>query len=197
MEEIKKKRSSWNKGIKGIKASEKTREKLREIWRIKKSNPNFVHNRTGHIPSQETREKLRLANKGKVRYIANEETKRKMSEAAKRKIFTEKHKNNISLGLKGRIPWNKGKEFPELREENSKFWKGGKTKYREILERNNIDMIHCRMCKEKIDKLNIHHVDGNRRNNKLTNLNVLCIQCHQGVHDMKKLYYKNKCEVIL
>jgi NUMOD3 motif len=40
----------------------------------------------------------------------SEETKRKQSEAQKGKAKSKKHCENISKGLKGNIPWNKGKK---------------------------------------------------------------------------------------
>jgi len=39
----------------------------------------------------------------------------------------------------------------------------------------------CNRCKS-IERLVVHHIDENRRNNDLTNLEVLCRRCHQNHH---------------
>jgi len=38
----------------------------------------------------------------------------------------------------------------------------------------------CEMCgyKEHLEILQVHHIDGNRKNNKLENLMILCPNCH-------------------
>ena len=38
----------------------------------------------------------------------------------------------------------------------------------------------CQKCSYSIDTkmLDVHHIDGNRRNNKIVNLAVLCVWCH-------------------
>jgi hypothetical protein len=55
--------------------------------------------------SQESRQRMNLSAKGENNSnygkLASEETKRKMSEAGKRKVFSEEHRKNISLAKKG------------------------------------------------------------------------------------------------
>lgn len=43
------------------------------------------------------------------------------------------------------------------------------------------DDFACRLCK-KYDRLHIHHIDGNRKNNRLNNLVALCSHCHNYIH---------------
>lgn len=43
---------------------------------------------------------------------------------------------------------------------------------------------HCFRCGTD-QSLIIHHVDGNRSNNNLSNLDVLCRECHGNVHKNK------------
>lgn len=52
----------------------------------------------------------------------------------------------------------------------------------------------CECCGINLDnvKPHIHHKDGNPRNNKLSNLRVLCPNCHSRKHD--KLKKKTKEE---
>ena len=58
---------------------------------------------------------------------------------------------------------------------------------RKILELYNIPLI-CINC-GTIEKIHIHHIDGNRLNNKLSNLKVLCNSCHNKEHNW------NRCPV--
>lgn len=39
----------------------------------------------------------------------------------------------------------------------------------------------CCICREKRKDVQIHHIDGNNKNNSLTNLAVLCLDCHSVV----------------
>lgn len=70
---------------------------------------------------------------------------------------------------------------------NHPNWAGGETIGREILERSNKKMIceNCGISDKRV--LMVHHKDGNRKNNKITNLIWLCHNCHHIVHN-----YKNK-----
>lgn len=61
-------------------------------------------------------------------------------------------------------------------------WKTGLHVYRSILRRNHIPKI-CRLCRTKDERvLAVHHIDKNRKNNKLNNLAWLCHNCHFLVH---------------
>jgi hypothetical protein len=39
----------------------------------------------------------------------------------------------------------------------------------------------CCICREKNNDVIIHHIDGNRKNNNLDNLAVVCLECHSKV----------------
>ena len=43
----------------------------------------------------------------------------------------------------------------------------------------------CQVCNIN-DKLHVHHIDGNRKNNHLSNLTVLCTSCHTSLHNYLK-----------
>jgi len=44
---------------------------------------------------------------------------------------------------------------------------------------------HCYLCGHEGMTLNIHHLDGNPRNNNLRNIVLLCSPCHRKVHRRK------------
>ena len=61
-------------------------------------------------------------------------------------------------------------------------WKGGLSRYKDILLKNGKDQ-KCKLCGEKDSRvLAVHHVDENHKNNELLNLAWLCHNCHQLVH---------------
>ena len=58
--------------------------------------------------------------------------------------------------------------------------------YRSVLDRHKIPKI-CKLCKNAdIRVLAVHHIDKNRKNNKLKNLAWLCHNCHFLVHHDEK-----------
>lgn len=61
-------------------------------------------------------------------------------------------------------------------------WKEGLHAYRSVMFRNQILKV-CRLCKTVDERiLAVHHIDHNRKNNKVTNLAWLCHNCHFLVH---------------
>ncbi len=67
-------------------------------------------------------------------------------------------------------------------EEKHANWKSGSKSYRKILERSGRKPL-CILCKNKDKRiLSVHHKDRNRKNNKLSNLVWLCLNCHYLVH---------------
>ena len=80
------------------------------------------------------------------------------------------------LGIKRKVRFNL--------EENNSQWKGGVNEdYYNRIARENL-VWECSHCKSE-SKLEIHHKDRNRKNNKLSNLMILCSKCHGKEH--KKL----------
>lgn len=66
-------------------------------------------------------------------------------------------------------------------------WKGGEKSYRETLLRIKTEKF-CLRCKiNDIRILAVHHLDRNRKNNKLENLAWLCHNCHYLIHHDKKV----------
>ena len=47
--------------------------------------------------------------------------------------------------------------------------------------RYKLDFNHCQQCNwEGI--CDVHHIDGNRQNNTVENLQILCPNCHRAIH---------------
>jgi hypothetical protein len=69
---------------------------------------------------------------------------------------------------------------------NNPNWLGGKSSYKELLNREEI-MKECILCKKNDTRiLCVHHLDKNRENNEIKNLVWLCRNCHFLVHNYKK-----------
>lgn len=75
-----------------------------------------------------------------------------------------------------------------------KNWNGGEFSYKRVLERSG-KKLRCRLC-DKDDRrfLVAHHIDWNRKNNMLSNLTWLCLNCHHLVHNYSEA--KNKLDAI-
>lgn len=91
------------------------------------------------------------------------------------------------LGEKGElnIAWQGGKSFEEYPKIFNEFLKD------KIRERDNLK---CRLCGvpqiECIKKLNIHHIDYNKKNCNINNLISLCVSCHaKTIKD--RIYWMN------
>ncbi|MFA6464049.1 MAG: HNH endonuclease [Candidatus Paceibacterota bacterium] len=81
-------------------------------------------------------------------------------------------------------------------------WKCGEFTYKNILKKSNVDRV-CVLCAKDDERiLLVHHIDKNRKNNKISNLSWLCYNCHFLVHhyvnidkefkDLVKKLYVNK-----
>ena len=74
----------------------------------------------------------------------------------------------------------------QQRAENNPNWLGGKSSYKNLLKRIDIKK-ECVLCKKNdIRILCVHHLDKDRKNNKMTNLVWLCRNCHFLVHNYNK-----------
>jgi len=134
---------------KGRKMSEKTKEKMREVFR---GNKSYMF---GKPKSQEIRKKLSEANKGRH---PSEETRRKMSDAQR--------------GEKG-SNWRGGISF----ESYTQDWRDDLKD--SIRKRDNYVCQICGMHQSELNyKLHCHHIDYNKKNCNPRNLIVLCRSCH-------------------
>jgi len=187
-EETKRKISQAIKGrispMKGKHHSEETIKKLKELNR-KENHPCW-----GKHPSLETRKKLSELKKGeKHPFFGKHHTKE-----------TKKKIGDSERGEKSHF-WLGGKSFEPY---GIKFNKQLKEKIRKR------DRYRCQEClmqekdmvtkKGKVKKLNIHHIDYNKRNNSSDNLISLCQSCHSKTgfnrEDWSKYLKKKTKEVI-
>lgn len=103
-------------------------------------------------------------------YLGRKNRKKKRCLCCKRKFITKK-KNQKYCGRECKDLGQRSKDPKSYRGKALK--KFGK---------------RCRRCgyKQCIRALNVHHKDRNRKNNKLKNLVVLCMNCHAEVHDEQR-----------
>jgi hypothetical protein len=133
-------------------------------------------------------------------HFVSDETKEKLSNAHKGKVLSDEHKLRISNSLRER--WSDG-EFDDVHVgENSILWRGGTDKpypkefnegLKEIIRDR--DEYKCRICLSSQGEraFPVHHIDGDKNNNKHENLITLCLSCHGHVHGT----YKTSDPVIL
>jgi 5-methylcytosine-specific restriction endonuclease McrA len=74
----------------------------------------------------------------------------------------------------------------EFIQEKHPNWKGGRNAYRSVMRRSNVPKV-CLLCKTTDTRvLAVHHIDENRKNNKIENLVWLCHNCHHLVHQYEE-----------
>jgi hypothetical protein len=66
-------------------------------------------------------------------------------------------------------------------------WKNGEGSYRKIMLRSKIPAVCSKCGIDDIRVLLTHHLDGNRKNNKIKNLEWLCRNCHYLIHNRKTI----------
>lgn len=102
--------------------------------------------------------------------------------------------NNLDDSMLKRQPWNKGITYKcvrykleEILIKNSSHLNTNSLKKR--LFKEGILEEKCAICGE-IKHLEMHHLDGNPYNNELSNLQILCPNCHAETHNYRG---KNTC----
>ena len=146
--------------------------------------------------SIEVKQKISTAlqgNKNSLGIKRTEKQKNHLSKIKKGTKQTDKAKQKISDSLKGKTKelsrnWQNGKSFEEYPQE---FYSIRNT----ILERDKY-VWQCPDCEHKTDKLDVHHIDFNKKNNNPENLITLCRRCHSKTFGKNKknfwiYYYQN------
>lgn len=67
--------------------------------------------------------------------------------------------------------------------ETNHMWRGGRRTYRKRAV--NLHGEQCKMCNSRRNVV-VHHIDGNRNNNRINNLIPLCAECHGYIHECYK-----------
>lgn len=126
----------------------------------------------GIRPSEETRKKLSESHRG---HTITEETRKRMLEAQQNRNYSPEYRLQRAERMRG---------------DKNYFWEGGKTVEIYSIEFSNElrgqvrkrDNRKCQCCFKHQDelknKLDVHHVDYNKKNNNQNNLISLCRVCH-------------------
>lgn len=174
------------------------------------------HPMYGKTHTKEAKEKIRLAGLGRKMSMEQKlkvsefhkgkilsfETKKKMSLAKKGRLFTEEHKKKLSAWIRPkemRLKISKSRKGKCKGNKNSS-WLGGisfepygidfNDKVKELVRRR--DNYTCRLCgiKQVKPKLDIHHIEYNKRNNDLDKLISLCRSCHTKTNHNREKWIK-------
>ena len=166
---------------------------------FEKGHPIYHKYSKGHTPWNKGKSGLGYGVKGKMPsnpfpknhgvmrkdYTVSEETRKKISDKMKQRIFTEEHRKNLSKSGKGR-------KMPSM--ENHWNWKGGasfipyplgwsKTFKEQIRYRDGYKCQSCGVSETELgQKVDVHHKDENKSNLTPENLVCLCRSCHIKLH---------------
>ena len=114
--------------------------------------------------------------------------------------FTKEHCDNISKGKKGKPNPKVSVSLRGKIREESRNWKGGLSfepygiefngKLKEVIRKR--DKYTCQYCyrnqEEVREKLSIHHIDYDKKNNNPLNLISLCRKCHTKMGANRELW---------
>jgi hypothetical protein len=173
--------------------------------------------------------KSKKVRKEKFGNLFSDEARKRMSDGAKKRFEKkeerEKNSNRIKeqykngrihpQGMLGKVAWNKGKENERWQGKNNpnfnnwssykNYGKDFSLRLKAIIRKR--DNFRCQECgleekdcvKQFKEKLNIHHIDYNKKNNIPENLISLCRRCHSKTNykrvDWEK-YYNQKLVMI-
>ena len=150
--------------------------------------------------------------------LFSKEARKRMSNAQKERFKDSKEREKLSIRMKNRIkkyghpkgmlrkiPWNKGKKCKRWKGKNNPNWNNGSSleeysdEFNKRLKRKirNRENFSCKICnkteKELKRRLDIHHIDYNKKNNNENNLVALCHKCHMKTN-YRRNYWKKEFE---
>ena len=116
------------------------------------------------------------------------------------KEYREKMLKHRGIFKKGSSPWNKGLKIQtntgrthfkkgEMNGNKHPQYKHGKYCYRDVIPPEM--RVQCWECFSH-KNIDVHHKDGNRENNDISNLEVLCHSCHIKKHAKTRTYRTGK-----
>jgi predicted restriction endonuclease len=162
----------------------------------------FNHHRRGTKHTEESRNKIAEAGKGRLH---SEESKKKMSESNKGNFPNTETRKKMSIS-----------QFKRFKNpENHYNWRGGISREKQSygIEFNNElrEVIRdkynraCQLCgiEEKefknnfCKKLDVHHIDYNKKNNIEDNLIPLCKSCHTKTTNSNREEYENQLKKLV
>lgn len=119
----------------------------------------------------------------------SKETRRRLSVAHRGKILSETHR--INIGNAQRKKWADGLFDRIHKGKYNSHWRGGVKKgYPKQFDDINPfirerDRYMCQICGKRVHKNrdgHVHHISGNREDNSLENLILVCVTCHGKIH---------------
>lgn len=138
--------------------------------------------------TQETRDKR--ASTIKKFFLKHPEEKERRIIQLKRIIALRKGKDYNQIYGEKKAKQIKDK-MSKAKIENTWNWKGGISQnyYKWLIRRLGLKT-HCSVCNSK-NHLVVHHINKNRKDNKLQNLQIVCLSCHSKIHNLIRFVRKD------
>lgn len=187
----------WNKGktYEELWGKKKAKEFKKKISKSNKGKTPWIKGKKGYWkPNKKQLKKIRDARKGKTNPFYgrshSRKTKLKIGKATSKRFENKENtpwfgKNRIGIMKEKNPNWAGGKSFePYGQEFNDKLKEYIRNKYDRI----------CQECyqKERVGrKLDVHHIDYNKKNNKEENLIPLHQNCHRKTQSDRKKWTKH------
>jgi len=132
---------------------------------------------------------VKICKDGRIWGQNNKEALSHLGVLKTKKIWVHNPNSKGKPFKKGFIPWNAGTGRP--RDYNKTF----NIEFKDLIRKR--DNFQCQICgcpeKECLRKLDIHHIDYNKKNDNPSNLISLCIGCHTRTTH-KRNHWKNLLE---
>jgi hypothetical protein len=147
-----------------------------------KKGEKLGYKRKSYIPNEN---QLRILREGRKKAYTEEAIIKRIKTRKERDNYrvSEQTKEKIRISLKARFPngrpINKGCFNGDNKEENNGMWKGGMYNWRHKEARKIMENHMGRKLKKEEQ---VHHIDGNDKNNSLENLQIVSRSEHMKIH---------------